>query len=179
MTFPEQNYWQPAYLESLLISVPDFPKPGITFRDITPILETPIAYQSLIHQINKSMQVDFNKLVAIESRGFILGAAIAAIRHVGLVVARKPGKLPREVLKQAYNLEYGDDCLEVHATSLAKGDRVIIIDDVLATGGTAHAVELICERAGAKVLGHRFFIELEALEGRKKLQHPVQSLLKL
>jgi adenine phosphoribosyltransferase len=87
--------------------------------------------------------------------------------------------LPREVLRQAYNLEYGDDCLEIQSSSLQKGDRVVVIDDVLATGGTAHAVEQICERAGAQVLGHRFFIELQALNGRQKLQYPVQALVKL
>lgn len=176
----EPSYWQPAYLQSLLISVHDFPKPGVIFRDITPILESPIAFQSLVHQLNRSMHhLDFNKLVALESRGFILGAAVAAVRNVGLVVARKPGKLPRAVLKQAYNLEYGDDCLEMHVSSLSKTDRVVIIDDVLATGGSAHAVEQLCERSGAEILGHRFFIELAALEGRKKLHFPAESLLVL
>jgi adenine phosphoribosyltransferase len=117
-----------------------------------------------------------NKLVAIESRGFILGAAVAQHLSCGLVLVRKPGKLPRPTIRENYLLEYGSDSLEIHADSLTKEDNVTIIDDVLATGGTASAVEKLCHTLGANVLGSLFLLEILALEGRKKLTQPTQSL---
>jgi adenine phosphoribosyltransferase len=173
------DYWRPEFLKYLLVDVPDFPIPGVLFRDITPILESPLALKSLQHQMNILVPHTITKIVATESRGFIIGSLLAASRHVGLVLARKPGKLPRETYQAKYGLEYGTDCLAIHKTSLSSQDKVVIVDDVLATGGTARAVEQLCEQAGCTVLGHRFFIELEALEGRKKLTAPVASVLKL
>jgi adenine phosphoribosyltransferase len=160
----------------LMRDVPDFPKPGIVFKDITPILESSRAFQSLILHFRESIPFTFDKLLAIESRGFILGAALAQVMDVGLVLVRKAGKLPGETVSFRYDLEYGSDTLEIHKDSVMKGERVLIIDDVLATGGTAHAVERLCESLGAEVMGHRFFLELSFLHGRERLKKEHKSL---
>ena len=164
-------------LKEMIVNVPDFPKPGILFKDITPILENPAAFRSLIYEFCLIIPENVTKIVAIESRGFILGAAIAHHFNKGLVLVRKPGKLPRKTYSQSYALEYGTDSLEIHQEALGRDDKVIIIDDVLATGGTAHAVESLCKTCGAEVLGHRFLLEISFLQGRKKLQAETISLM--
>ena len=165
-------------IHRLIRTVPDFPKPGIQFKDITPILENSEAFLSLAQILADQVVQQTNKLVAIESRGFILGAAVAQHCQCGLVLVRKPGKLPRETVRESYELEYGTDSLEMHKDALKPGDRITIIDDVLATGGTASAVEKLCLRLGAQVLGSVFLMEIEALKGRAKLTSPSVSLIK-
>lgn len=165
-------------IAALIKEVPDFPKKGIIFKDITPILQNAFAFQDLIHYFAESLPSGVTQLVAIESRGFIFGSALAHHLGIGMVLVRKPGKLPRETFKFSYELEYGSDTLEVHKDSLSARDKVIIIDDVLATGGTAMAVEELCRLTGAEVLGHRFLMEITALNGRQKLKEEVQSLLR-
>lgn len=164
-------------IHRLILDVPDFPKPGIIFKDITPILENAEAFQALAKLMASHVHPQTTKLVAIESRGFILGAAMAQHLNAGMAIVRKPGKLPRETVKRSYALEYGQDTLEMHKGSLKPGDRVTIVDDVLATGGTARAVEEMCGAIGAQVLGHLFLMEIEFLKGRAKLQSAVKSLI--
>ena len=156
--------------------IPGFPKEGILFKDITPILSDPQAFQSLTHHLAERIPAGTTKLLAPESRGFILAAAISQVRDIGLVLVRKPGKLPREKFAQSYALEYGEDTLEMHKDDIGADDKVLIIDDVLATGGTARATEQLCERAGASLLGSIFLMEIEFLKGREKLNGDVQSL---
>lgn len=164
-------------IQEFIVDVPDFPKPGISFKDITPIFEDHICFVSLIRHLVRSLPKDTNKLIGVESRGFILAAAIAQHLNVGLVLARKPGKLPRPTESECYSLEYGTDSLHIHKSSLKKGDKVVIIDDILATGGTAHAAEVLCKKMGAEVLGLHFLLEIKALNGKKKLNSKVLSLL--
>lgn len=166
-------------IAALIKDVPDFPKPGIVFKDITPILEDGEAFRALAKLMTEKIDPRTTKLVAIESRGFILGSAVAQYLKAGLVVVRKPGKLPRPTVRKAYALEYGEDAVEMHKDALVEGDRVTIIDDVLATGGTAHAVEQLCQESGAHISGHVFLMEIEALKGKEKLTAPVTSLLKV
>jgi len=165
-------------LKSAIIDVPDFPKEGVIFKDITPLLEDSHAFDSLIHHMCESIDKKPNKLVAIESRGFILGAAMASKMHCGLVLARKTGKLPSKTFSQEFKLEYGTDTLEIHQSSLSSEDRVVIVDDVLATGGTAEAAAKICAQAGAEILSYSFLIELGFLSGKQKLSAPIHSLIK-
>jgi adenine phosphoribosyltransferase len=164
-------------ISRLIRDVADFPKKGILFKDITPVLENAEAFQSLAKNLAARVSPQTDKLVAIESRGFILGAAVAQHCGCGLVLVRKPGKLPRETLRETYALEYGTDSLEIHRDALKAGDRVTLIDDVLATGGTAAAVEKLCANLGAQVLGSLFMMEIDFLKGRTKLSNPLVSLL--
>ncbi len=166
-------------IHRLILDVPDFPKPGIVFKDITPILENAEAFKSLAKLMAELVHPQTTKLVAIESRGFILGAGVAQYLDAGMVIVRKPGKLPRETIEKTFALEYGNDTLHMHKGSLKPGDRVTIIDDVLATGGTARAVEEMCQQVGAQVVGHLFLMEIEFLKGRTKLQSPAKSLISL
>ncbi|MGI9021707.1 MAG: adenine phosphoribosyltransferase [Acidimicrobiales bacterium] len=151
--------------------VPDFPQPGIVFRDITPLLAEPAAFRftvdSLVEQVG-DLRVD--KVVAIEARGFIIAAPLAYRLGAGFVPVRKQGKLPGLVEREEYSLEYGTDCLEIHADAMAPGEAVLIVDDVLATGGTAAATVRLVEKLGATVVGLIFVIELDALEGRGRLE---------
>lgn len=165
-------------IEERIVDVPDFPKKGIIFKDITPIFEDHICFVSLIRHFARAIPEDTKKLIGIESRGFLLGAAIAQHLNVGLVLARKPGKLPRETDSQTYSLEYGEDELHIHKSSISKGDKVVIIDDILATGGTAQAAEKLCINMGAEVLGSYFLMEILALKGREKLTRPAHCFLK-
>ncbi len=167
------------YIHQLIRDVPDFPKPGIVFKDITPILEHGEAFGALTRHLAERVPTNVNKIVAIESRGFILGSAVAQHLRCGLVIVRKPGKLPRATLRESYDLEYGSDALEVHEDALRLGDRVVVMDDVLATGGTAAAAERLCERIGAQVLTSVFLMEIEALCGREKLKNPFVSLIRV
>ena len=164
-------------VHELILDVPDFPKPGIIFKDITPVLENPKAFAQLIDSLSDQIPAETEKLVAIESRGFILGSAIAQKRGLGMVLARKPGKLPREHYSKEYSLEYGTDELQMHKDALKPGEKVCIIDDVLATGGTAQAVEDLVSQSGADLLASVFIMEIDFLKGRSKLKHNVSALM--
>ena len=160
-----------AELRALIRHIPDFPKPGIAFKDITPLLLDPYAIDTAVEGIAEwagSKGIDF--VVAAEARGFILGAAIARELGAGFVPARKPGKLPHDVVTAEYILEYGIDVLEMHADALAHGARVLIHDDLLATGGTARALAELVEGLGATVVGCAFLVELTFLDGRRRLE---------
>jgi adenine phosphoribosyltransferase len=166
-------------LEKNIKVVENFPKPGVNFLDMSGVLEDGPSFNGLIDLMCEqyaSQKVD--KIIAIESRGFILGAAMAQKLGAGLVMVRKRGKLPGATLSVSYELEYGTDQLEILTESIRSGEKVLIVDDVLATGGTAHAAYQLCEKLHADIIGFSFFIEIVFLDGRMKLQKPVQSLLK-
>jgi adenine phosphoribosyltransferase len=157
-------------LKSFIRDIPDFPSPGILFRDITPLLASPSAFQAAVTAMaGPFRQSPPEKVLGIEARGFMFGAAIAHELGVGFVPVRKPGKLPRETYRVSYGLEYGKDSLEIHTDACRPGERVLIVDDVLATGGTAQAAGELADRLGAEVAGMAFFIELQALQGRSRL----------
>ena len=160
--------------------VPDFPKPGIIFRDITPLWADPAAFQQAIEAMARPVSpLHATHVMGLESRGFIFGAALAQRLSLGFVPARKPGKLPRDKHSEAYGLEYGSDALEIHKDAMKAGDRVLIVDDVLATGGTAAAARRLVEATGATAVGLTLFIELAGLDGRAKLPGlPVFSVLR-
>lgn len=167
-------------LHAFVRDIPDFPSPGIVFKDITPILLEPTALKAAVAglaDIARPLAADI--VVAAEARGFILGAALAIELGVGFVPARKPGKLPHEVVSTQYELEYGTDSLEMHADAVAGGTRVLLHDDLLATGGTARAVCELADRLGAQVVGCVFLVELDFLGGRERLEpYPVHSLIR-
>jgi len=157
-------------LYGLVRDVPDFPKPGILFRDITPLLLDPGALGEAVERIIAPYRrAGVTKVVAVESRGFVLGAPAALALQAGLVLVRKPGKLPSATNRVEYELEYGTDALEVHTDALRPVDRALVVDDVLATGGTAAATADLVERAGATIVGLGFLIELADLGGRKRI----------
>jgi adenine phosphoribosyltransferase len=159
-----------ALIRSLVRDVPDFPKPGILFRDITTVLREPVAWRATVDQLCDAVDAwDFDVVVGIESRGFILGSAMAYQLGVGFVPVRKPGKLPAAVHAVDYALEYGLDSLEIHQDALSAENRVLIVDDLLATGGTAAASARLVAACGAQVAGAAFLVELEALGGRSPL----------
>lgn len=168
-------------LREHIAAVPDFPKAGILFRDITPALSDPTCLKTAVDLHLDAVadiagQIDM--IVGIESRGFLFGMPIAAALGVGFVPVRKPGKLPRPVIEERYALEYGEDALQLHQDDLKPGQKVLVVDDLLATGGTASAACALAEKAGADVLGCLFLIELEALGGRQKLgQRRVDALI--
>lgn len=150
--------------------IPDFPKPGIIFKDITPVLKDPELLKLCIDRIrDKISDIDVDYIVGIESRGFIFGSALAYAMGVGFIPIRKPGKLPYKKKSITYTLEYGEDTLEIHEDAVEKGKKVLIVDDLLATGGTAAATINLLEGLGADVVGALFLIELLALKGREKL----------
>lgn len=151
-------------------TVPDFPKPGISYKDITPLIEDGIALHAAtdaLHRATEHLQYDL--ILSAEARGFVFGTALAYRARKGLILARKPDKLPRETISASYDLEYGTDTLEAHADSIQKGTRVLVTDDLLATGGTARAMCDLVENAGGTVSGVAFLIELGYLEGRARL----------
>lgn len=168
-------------LARLIRDVPDFPEPGIIFRDITPLLLNPVAAQRVTDELAayaQPLRVDI--VVAAEARGFIFGGALAQVLGAGFVPARKPGQLPAETISVEYELEYGPDELEVHSDALSHGARVLVHDDLIATGGTAAATIEAVERLGGEVVGCAFLIELELLGGRRKIApHDCHSLIKL
>jgi len=150
--------------------VPDFPKPGIVFKDITPLLADPVALSTVIDEIVVGLgRGTVDKVVGIEARGFIVAAPVAYHMAAGFVPVRKAGKLPWETESETYTLEYGAETLELHRDAIVPGERVAIVDDVLATGGTAEATAALVERLGGRVVGMAFLIELGFLEGRKRL----------
>jgi adenine phosphoribosyltransferase len=166
-------------LRAFIRDIPDFPEPGIVFKDITPLLLDPRALDDAVDglaRLAEPLTVDF--VVAPEARGFIFGAALARQLHAGFVPARRPGKLPHETVSAEYGLEYGINALELHADAIAGGARVLIHDDLLATGGTAAALCELVERFGAEVAGCSFLIELSFLGGRERLApRPVSALI--
>ncbi len=165
-------------IEKELRIVPDFPKKGIEFLDISPLLENGDHFKSLISQMSEAASVwNFDKIVAIESRGFILGAALAQAMGKGFVMIRKKGKLPGKTIQKTYSLEYGTDTVEMLPTSVKQGERVIVLDDVLATGGTALAACELVEFAGGQIQGCLFMIEIKFLEGQARLKWPTKSLV--
>lgn len=167
----------PEQLKGFIRDVSDFPKPGILFKDITPLLSHAEALWSTIEQMAALVPKGTTKIASIESRGFILGSAVATQLGLGLVLIRKPGKLPYATLSHSYDLEYGKDTLQIHVDALKDSDQVCVLDDVLATGGTARAAEVLCTETGAKVCGTVFLLELGFLQGRQKLLSPAKSLI--
>jgi adenine phosphoribosyltransferase len=167
-------------LRAFIRDIPDFPKPGIVFKDMTPLLLHPPALEHTIELLSRyASEREPDLVVAAEARGFILGGAIAARTGAGFIPARKPGKLPAAVDSVEYALEYGINALEVHNDALAGGARVLVHDDLLATGGTSRALCDLVERAGAEVVGCAFVVELAFLEGRKQLEdYDVRSLIR-
>jgi adenine phosphoribosyltransferase len=166
-------------LRAFVRDIPDFPRPGILFRDITPLLLDATALDAAVSGLAARVTpTDVEYVVAAEARGFILGAALARQLGAGFVPARKPGKLPAETISAEYALEYGLDALEVHADALAHGARVLVHDDLLATGGTAGALCDLVAGLGAEIIGCAFLVELCFLEGRRRLApHDVYSLI--
>ena len=157
-------------LKQMIRSVPDFPKPGINFFDITTLLKDPAGLKATIDALSAPYaDAGIDAVVGIESRGFILGSAVAQQIGAGFVPVRKPGKLPAKAIKEVYELEYGKDAIEVHADAIEKGQRVLIVDDVLATGGTAAATTRLVQQLGGTLHGLAFLIELTFLNGKSKL----------
>ncbi|GAA1009493.1 adenine phosphoribosyltransferase [Acrocarpospora pleiomorpha] len=152
---------------SLIRDIPDYPKPGILFKDITPLLADPAAFTKVVDGLAAGYA--FDKVVGIEARGFILAAPVAIRCAAGFVPVRKKGKLPAETLEASYDLEYGSATIEIHTDALGPGDRVLIVDDVLATGGTAAATVDLVRRTGAQVVAVSFLMELSFLSGRERL----------
>ena len=158
-------------IEGLIRDVRDFPEPGIVFKDITPVMADPIAFSTIIDLIVVHFgRGNVDKVVGIEARGFILGAPVAYHFGAGIIPVRKKGKLPHQTIEEAYALEYGSASLEIHTDAVQPGERVLVVDDVLATGGTAKATASLVERVGGKVCGIATLIELGFLNGRDKLQ---------
>jgi adenine phosphoribosyltransferase len=158
----------------LIRDVPDFPEPGITFRDITPVLADPKAFAAAVNAMAAPWRsAPPDAIAGVESRGFILGAALALELGCGFVPLRKPGKLPGATLSQPYRLEYGSDRLEIHADALPPGARALVVDDVLATGGTLSAAITLLRRQGATVVGADVLVELVPLGGRDRWEHDV------
>ncbi|HKI77284.1 MAG TPA: adenine phosphoribosyltransferase [Ignavibacteriaceae bacterium] len=166
-------------LKKYIRSVPDFPKKGIMFRDITTILKEPAAFKVTATQLfEKAQNLDVNKVVGIESRGFIFGSILAERLDVGFVPIRKPNKLPAETVKETYALEYGTDTIEIHKDAIKPGDKILLHDDLLATGGTAEAAVKLIEKLGGRVLQLSFIVELSFLNGRERLKdYDVVSLV--
>jgi adenine phosphoribosyltransferase len=166
-------------LKKWIRSVPDFPKPGILFRDITPALLDPEAFSRVCDMLfERYSSRAFDKLAAIESRGFIVGSVIAYRLEKGFIPLRKPGKLPWKTIQERYELEYGEAALEMHIDAVERGERILIVDDLLATGGTAAAAAKLVERLGGVVEEIGFLVELSDLKGRERLKRwPVHSFV--
>lgn len=166
--------------KSFIRDVPNFPKEGVIFKDITLLLQNPNALKettNALFELLEGQKID--KVVGMESRGFIFGPLLAQKLNAGFVPIRKPGKLPSETLSETYDLEYGTDTLEIHIDAIKKGDKVLVHDDVLATGGTANAACKLIERLGGEIVQCNFLIELTFLNGVSKIKdYPVKSLLK-
>jgi adenine phosphoribosyltransferase len=168
------------HLKSIIREVPDFPKPGINFYDITTLLKDPDGFRQVIDGLASQFKDErVDTVIGIEARGFIFAPAMAYQLGAGFVPARKPGKLPSECASVSYDLEYGQDALQIHRDAVGAGHRVVIADDLLATGGTASAVVRLVEQLGGEVVGLAFVVELEFLPGREKLAgYDVRSLIK-
>jgi adenine phosphoribosyltransferase len=166
-------------LRRYIRDIPDFPKPGILFRDITPLLADGPALRWTVDHLAERYRGTVDMVLGIESRGFLIGAALAYALGVGIAIVRKPGKLPAEKLAAEYELEYGNDVLEIHRDAFGHAARVLIVDDLLATGGTAGAAVKLAERLKGEIVECAFLIELSFLNGRQRLApHPVYSILR-
>lgn len=158
-------------LKDLIRDVPDFPKPGIMFKDITPLLSDPNGLKESFNQLSEKFKdIEYDVIVGPESRGFIFGVGLALSEGKGFIPVRKPGKLPYKKESVSYELEYGSDTLEIHVDAVKKGQKVLIVDDLLATGGTMKAAVELCAKIGAEVVGCGFLVELEFLNGRQQLE---------
>ena len=158
-------------LKTKIRDIPDFPKQGVIFKDITPLLGDPQAFNMVVNLLaDRYIGQHIDRVVGVEARGFILGAALAYKLNTGLILVRKPGKLPADTLKAAYELEYGIDQLEIHRDALVPGSRVVLVDDVIATGGTIRAALDLIKKLQCEVVELTFLIELCALHGRQRLQ---------
>lgn len=166
-------------LKSCIRTVKDFPKPGIMFRDITTLLKDPSSLRLTLRLMQDRLKdVKIDKVVGIEARGFMFGAMLAERLNAGFVPIRKPGKLPAETFRQTYQLEYGTDSIEIHKDAIQKGDRILLHDDLLATGGTARAAADLIEMIGGEVVKILFIVELDFLNGREKLKgYDIESLV--
>ena len=157
-------------IKSMIRDIPDFPKPGIIFKDITPLLADGVQFQNCISLLSKKVKASgANKIAGLDARGFIFGAAVAHELGLGFIPIRKKGKLPSETISVSYDLEYGSNTVEMHVDAVEQGEKVIIIDDLLATGGTASAAQQLLSQAGAELVGLLVVIELTFLDGREKL----------
>ena len=166
-------------LKRFIRDIPDFPKPGIVFKDITPLLADAAAFRSTIDQLVEPYRGRIDMVLGIESRGFVIGAAAAYALGTGLALVRKPGKLPHQTYAARYELEYGSDALEIHHDALGDHHRVLVIDDLLATGGTASAAVQLVRHCGGQVVACAFVIELAFLNGRQRLDgHAISSLIR-
>jgi adenine phosphoribosyltransferase len=159
----------PDDIKTLIRDIPDFPKPGIMFRDITPLIGNARGLAAIVDQLAEPFLGQADVVLGIESRGFIIGAPVAYRLGVGLAIARKPGKLPYNFIQESYDLEYGTAELQMHEDGVVRDARVLIIDDLLATGGTAHAAVRLVNKIGGQVVGCGFVVELNALKGRERL----------
>ncbi len=166
-------------LSTSIRTIPDFPKTGIQFKDITTLLKDPVAFKLCLDEMAKRISGKVDIIIGTESRGFIFGAPLADRLGAGFVPVRKPGKLPAETISEEYALEYGADQLEIHTDAIEKGRRVVIVDDLLATGGTMVATTKLVERLGGQIVLILFLIELEFLQGRERLSdYTVEALIK-
>ncbi|TRZ56469.1 MAG: adenine phosphoribosyltransferase [Rhodocyclaceae bacterium] len=167
-------------IKSRIRTVPHYPKPGVMFRDITTLLKDPVGFRVTINElVNRYTGVKIDKVAGIESRGFIIGAALAYQLGVGFVPIRKKGKLPAETVGHDYALEYGTDRIEMHVDAIAKGEKVLLVDDLVATGGTAEAAVKLIESMGGKIIECCFVIDLPDLGGRKRLEKHGQKVFAL
>ncbi len=166
-------------LSALIRDIPDFPEPGIVFKDITPVLADPVAFKSLIEAMAGPFRDSgVTKVAGIEARGFTLATPVAGLLEAGFIPVRKPGKLPYETVREDYSLEYGTDSLEIHTDAARPGERVLLVDDVIATGGTAAAAIRLLRKIGADVIGFSVFIELAFLNGAQTLDGvPLNALV--
>lgn len=167
-------------IKNFIRDIPDFPKKGIIFRDITPLLKNSEAFKIAIDGMAEQLKtLNIHKIVSMEARGFIFGSVLSYKLNCGFIPVRKKGKLPYDTINIEYELEYGKDILEIHKDAINVGDNVVVVDDVLATGGTAYAVSKLVEKSGGKVIGLSFLIELTYLEPREKLkEYNIFSLIK-
>jgi len=176
---PQSRVPADGMLEGLIRDIPDFPKPGVVFKDITPLLADTVAFRSTVDGLSDAFAgLEVDRVLGVEARGFIIAAPVAYHFGAGFVPVRKAGKLPWQIEREEYELEYGTDLLEVHRDAVRPGERVLIIDDVLATGGTAAATARLVDKLGGEVIGFGFVIELLFLGGRSQLGSvPVHSLV--
>ncbi|MFM9863340.1 MAG: adenine phosphoribosyltransferase [Micropepsaceae bacterium] len=167
-------------IKSVIRTIPDYPKPGIMFRDVTTLLSNARAFRTTVDQLVQPYAgTRIDKVAGIEARGFIIAGAVAHQLSVGFVPVRKKGKLPWRTLGETYDLEYGTDTVEIHEDAVAKGENVLLVDDLIATGGTAEAAIKLIERAGGNVVGCSFIIDLPELKGRRRLEKLGKKVLSL